>query len=252
MSSGQNSQADETQTTDAETVANYLKQHPEFFDQHPDVLAELDLSHQCGGAVSLIERQISTLRDQSQKAKQQLKGLIQIARDNDQLNERMHRLTLAMMDATNLNEVYIALDDSLRGDFQADAINIKLFIDPDSIEIDPASELMQTIFVPINDSKLTDFKHILTQEKPTCGKLKDEQLSYMFGSAAGNVKSTAVVPLGGDSCNTINCDYIGILVIGSHDAQRFHANMGTLFLTNLGEITSRAINSHIVAKERNE
>lgn len=240
----------EKRNSNDEKVAKYLLAHPDFFDRHPEVLAELNLTHNHGGvAVSLIERQVRALRSQNRNSKQQLDTLIQIARDNDRLNERMHRLTLAVMDAVTLNEIYIALDETLRNDFQADAVTVKLFINPDEARVEPDSELMQTLFVPMNDPRLEEFKNLLGHEKPTCGKLKPEQLKYMFGASADSIKSTAVIPLGGDSCTSIECRFLGLLAIGSRDPDRFQPTMGTLFLSNLGDIISRAIKSHLPLKQ---
>lgn len=240
------------QSANDEKVANYLLTHPDFLDRHPEVLAELNLSHNHGGnAISLIERQIKALRSQHRSSKQQLETLIQIARDNDRLNERMHRLTLAVMDAATLNEIYIALDETLRGEFKADAVTVKLFINPDEAAVEPDNELMQTIFVPMNDPRLDEFKTLLGHERPSCGQLKPEQLKYMFGATAESIKSTAVIPLGGDSCSSIECPFLGLLAIGSRDANRFQSSMGTLFLSNLGDIISRAIKAHLPLKRPN-
>ncbi|MDZ4262515.1 MAG: DUF484 family protein [Pseudomonadota bacterium] len=228
-----------------ESVVKHLLAHPDFLDKHPEVLAEINLSHDCGNAISLIERQIGALRGQHHNSKQQLETLVQIARDNDRLNERMHRLTLAVLDAVTLNDIYIALDETLRGDFQADAVTIKLFINPDAAAVEPDNELMQTIFVPMNDPRLTEFKNLLGHEKPSCGQLKPDQLKYMFGATAESIKSTAVIPLGGESCSNIECPFLGLLAIGSRDANRFQSSMGTLFLSNLGDIISRSIKSHL-------
>jgi uncharacterized protein YigA (DUF484 family) len=251
MSSPQNpsdtnkTEAPEQGATD-ETVAKHLLAHPDFFEKHPEVLAEINLCHDQGGnIVSLIERQVKALRGQHHNNKQQLETLVQIARDNDRLNERMHRLTLAVLDAVTLNDIYIALDETLRGDFQADAVTIKLFINPDAAAVEPDNELMQTIFVPMNDPRLTEFKNLLGNEKPSCGRLKPEQLKYMFGATAESIKSTAVIPLGGESCSSIECPFLGLLAIGSRDANRFQSSMGTLFLSNLGDIISRSIKGHL-------
>jgi uncharacterized protein YigA (DUF484 family) len=248
MSSNHTTKQHETQSIDAEAIAEYLHQNPEFFEQHPDILAELNLTHHVNGAISLIERQVEILREQNRKTKVQLSELVQIARENDLLNERMHKLTLALMDATTLNEVFIALDDALRGEFSADAVTVKLFIDPDKTAIEPDSDLMQAILMPMSDPRLADFKHILSHEKPICGALKQEQLDYLFGDQAEQIKSTAMIPLGGDRCTTVECSYLGMLAIGSHDIDRFHSKMGTLFLSNLGEIVSRAIRPYLAAK----
>ena len=238
--------------SDAEMVAEYLLQHADFFIERPEVLAEIQLKHECNGAISLIEHQVNTLRDQYRKTKNQLESLVQIARENDRLNERMHRLTLAILDAATLNDIHIALDDNLRGDFKADAVNIKLFINPDEATIEPDHELMQTTFVPMNDPKLNEFKTILGHETPSCGQLKPEQLNYMFGDTADDIKSTAVIPLGGNSCTSVECPFLGILAIGSRDANRFHSSMGTIFLGNLGEIISRAIKGHLPLKRQHD
>ncbi|MBI3773376.1 MAG: DUF484 family protein [Gammaproteobacteria bacterium] len=230
-------------------ITDYLHLHPDFFQRHPELLAEMDLSHQCGEAVSLIERQVTTLRAQNRKTRAQLEELVRIARDNDALSERMHRLTTTLMDAQSLNDVYIALDDSLRGDFQADAMSVKLFIDPEAVEIDSDNELMQTIFMPINDPRLSEYRNILSHEKPICGKLKTEQLLYLFGDVGTSIQSTAMIPLGGDLCTSVDCPYLGVLAIGSRDPQRFHPKMGTLFLSHLGDILSRAIKPYIIHKD---
>lgn len=239
----------DTQAPTAEAVTDYLLEHPDFFIDHPEVLAQVKIKHECSGAISLIERQVNTLREQHQKVKTQLDSLIKIARENDKLNERMHRLTLAILDADSLNEIYIALDDNIRGDIKADAVNIKLFINPDDVDIEPDHELMQTILVPMNDPKLSEFKTILGHEKPSCGQLQPEQLKYMFGETAEEIKSTAVIPLGGNSCTSIECPFLGILAIGSSDPDRFDSSMGTIFLSNLGEVISRAIKSHLPHKK---
>lgn len=231
---------------DEASIADYLRQTPDFFQRHPQVLVDVELAHDCGGAASLIERQVRTLREQNNKLRSQLEKLVKIARDNDKLNERMHRLTLALMDADSLNALYIALDDRLRDDFQIDAMAVKLFTDASLVEIDPDSELMKTIMVPMADPRLADFKAILSHEKPVCGQLKPEQLEYMFGPGS-DIASTAVIPLGGESCTTVDCPFLGILVIGSRDPKRFQSHMGTLFLGNLGDVVSRAIKQHITA-----
>lgn len=242
--SGQTPQETDPQVIDESDIIAFLRENTDFFSRHPRALSELELSHEVDGATSLIEHQVKTLRQQNTKLRGQLEKLVKIARDNDKLNERMHRLTLALMDAESLDEVYIALDESLRGEFQADAITIKLFTDSELVNIEPDSDLMQTIFVPMSSPNLSSFKAILTHEKPICGTLKPDQMTYMFG-ADNDIGSTALIPLGGQSCTDIDCPFLGILVIGSRDPRKFQPNMGTMFLSNLGEVVSRAIKLHV-------
>lgn len=246
-----NTQESKANMPEADDIAEYLRKHPEFFEQHPEVLADINISHRFQGAVSLVERQVKNLREQNYKFKHQLDELIAIARENDVLNERVHRLTLGLLDAKSINDVYIALDDALRGDMQADAIAVKLFIDADAIEIDHDNELMQTIFVHMDDPQMEEYKTILSHEKPSCGPLKPEQTLYIFGKDMGaDIESAALIPIGGDSCTDMNCPFLGMIAIGSEDPQRFHASMGTMFLSNLGEIVSRIIKSHLSEKKQ--
>lgn len=249
--SQQNTQESKAPMPEADDIAAYLRKHPEFFEQHPEVLADINLSHRFQGAVSLVERQVKVLREQNQNFKHQLDELVTIARDNDLLNERIHRLTLALLDADSINDIYIALDDILRGDMNADAVSVKLFVDADAVEIDADNELMQTIFVHMDDPSMEEYKAFLTHEKPNCGPLKPEQTQYIFGKDVGaDIESTALIPIGGDSCTSNACPFLGMIAIGSEDPQRFHPSMGTMFLTNLGDIVSRTIKTHLSPKKQ--
>lgn len=243
--SGQTPQEKNLAEPSESVVIDYLRKHLDFFERNPKVLAELELTHECGGATSLIEHQVSIVRKQNGKLRTQLEKLVKIARDNDRLSERMHRLTLALLDADTLNDLYIALDESLRNSFQIDAVTIKLFTDAALVDIDPSNALMGTIMVPMSDPRMKDFKAVLSHEKPVCGRLSLKQTTYMFGEG-NKIASSAVIPLGGDSCTTVDCPFLGVLVIGSRDAKKFTPNMGTLFLSNLSEVVSRAIKQHIV------
>ena len=86
-------------------VIDYLKENPDFFVNHEALLAELTLPHATGGAVSLVERQVATLRKQADESRQQLAELISVARDNESLNGRLHKMTLELFDATTIDDV---------------------------------------------------------------------------------------------------------------------------------------------------
>ncbi|MBT3060724.1 MAG: DUF484 family protein, partial [Candidatus Thiodiazotropha sp. (ex Lucina pensylvanica)] len=108
-------------------VAEFLDLHPEFFANRPELLGKIEIPHESGTAVSLIERQVETLRRQLQESQQQLSELLQVARSNEILQERMHRLTLELIDAATFEEVLNALEDELHDDFKADAVELRLF-----------------------------------------------------------------------------------------------------------------------------
>ncbi|MBV2091153.1 MAG: DUF484 family protein, partial [Candidatus Thiodiazotropha sp. (ex Ctena orbiculata)] len=108
-------------------IADYLRENPGYLLRHPELLAELEIPHASGDAVSLIERQVEALRKQLKDTQQQLANLVEVARSNDQLQARMHRLTLELIDAATFEEVLNALEDELHDDFKADAVELRLF-----------------------------------------------------------------------------------------------------------------------------
>ena len=50
-----------------EAVREYLEAHPDFFEHNKALLSQLELPHGAGGAVSLVERQVSVLRQKELK-----------------------------------------------------------------------------------------------------------------------------------------------------------------------------------------
>jgi len=214
-------------------VAAYLNKHPDFFESHPDLLAAMAIPHESGEAISLIERQVSVLRDQRDHAQLRLRDLIGIAQDNDQLNERMHQLVLSLFDCDSLTTVLGALHESLIGVFQADRVDLYLFSEKVTGEpVDGIAYLNRT------DGELGDFDHIVSSREPTCGRLTTAQLESLYGEAQGDIGSAAVVPL---TCK----QEIGLLAIGSSDEDRFQHGMGTIFLQQLGELVCTALMRHL-------
>jgi uncharacterized protein YigA (DUF484 family) len=220
---------------DAEQVAEFLNSHPDFFDDQAELLSQLRLPHPSGTAVSLIERQIQVLRDQNQDLKTKLLELVDVARDNDRLNERMHRLTLDLLKSGSLMELLDTLQDHLRTEFKADAITVLL---PDLEESQRRETGAENLV--IDEALKSLFPIPFSEGKPQCGRLKQEQVDFLFRDQAAAIESTAVVPLG-DRAQT------GLLAIGSREVNRFNPCMGTLFLSHLGELLSQLLQNHDTA-----
>lgn len=204
-------------------VAEFLASHPDFFEQHAELLLELELPHTSGGTVSLIERQLAGMREKCAGLEQKLETLIEVGRKNDLLMERLHRLTLALIETINLDEVLNVLEDHLHQQFQADAVELKLFTPHD---LDDPSGLDEA-----DQLGLTRFEHFFAKGQPACGRLTRGQLEYLFGPAVDDIQSTALLMLKGESI-------VGMLAIGSSDEDRFQYDMGTEFLRRLSEIVS--------------
>lgn len=200
------------------TVADYLRRHPDFFLRHDYLLTDLELPHNAKGAVSLIERQVAVLREQRQELKRKLQHLTQTARDNEHLLERIEQLILGLLETRGSEALLRRLREGLREDFHADAVELRLFAG-DSTK---AREL---------------FDKVIGRGEPVCGHIAPAQAQLLFGKAADELASGAVIPLfapGSTQC-------IGMLGIGSVDPRRFHAEMGTTFLRYLGAVVARLL-----------
>ena len=119
--SSQQDQKIEIKDTERDIV-RFLRDHPDFFERHQDLLADMLLPHETGGAVSLLERQVSVLREQRDDYKKKLQQLIKTAQKNEQLNNHVNALILALLDATSLEEVLEVVRTRLANDFDAEQL----------------------------------------------------------------------------------------------------------------------------------
>lgn len=218
---------------DEQVVVEYLREHPDLLTRHPDVLSSLELAHACGSAQSLIERQVVILRDDNKALQRRLTELVQNARENEALRERLHRLTLSLLGCLRLDEIFATLYQALSEEFEVDRVSIRLFTTP-------TSDLNRGLgeFVGPSDGSLGLFERAIADAKPICGPLEEEQLRFLFGDGGVDVKSCALLPLTDMGC-------VGLLAIGSEDANRFNASMGTAFLRHVSEIVSNIVAPHL-------
>ena len=225
-----------TAPAEEEAVAAYLRENPDFFDRHTELLENLIVPHSCGGAVSLVEYQVSVLRDQVHEMRRRMQSLANNARDNEALSQRLHQLTLSLVECTRLDEILTNLYQAMREDFKADFAVIRLFSEPASNGDRGLGE-----FTGDHAEARALFSRVLAANKPVCGYFKEKQREFLFPDVGTEIGSGALVPLGQ------NPRY-GVLAIGSRDAQRFHPGMGTIFLRQLGDIVSRVLLPHIVTR----
>ena len=214
-----------SESLEAAAVAAYLEANPDFFVEHEELLPALRIPHQRGDTVSLVERQMKILRERNIEMRHRLSHLMDVARDNDRLFDKTRRLILTLMDATSLEETVIAVEDSLREDFQVPFVSLILFSDTP---------------LPVGRSVSSAEAHqaiggLLAGGKTICGVLREHELNFLFGeSEARQVGSSAVVALSYQGLH-------GVLAIGSSDPQHYKSSLGTLFLGYIAEVLARVL-----------
>ncbi len=218
--------------TDLELIS-LLRDNPDILNRHPELITILEVTHQSGSAVSLIERQVGVLRQQIKTQDNRLRELMGVARDNERLAEIRHRLALDLLSAHDVADVTSIVLDTFKTELSADHAVVKLFTeDKDLIEQSDG------LFVDTNDGDLNAFKTMLQHRNTVCGKSTKEQKAYLFAGKAEQIKSVAIIPL-------ISGANLGLLGLGADDAQRFKSSMGTEFLSQVGELISVSLAGHL-------
>ena len=215
-----------------QSVHDYLAAHPDFFEKHAMLLSSLHLPHSTGSAVSLVERQVSVLRQQELKLERQLRELIDVARANDLLSAKIHELSLQLLAAADLAATIAAVEEAMRSGFDADQAVLVVFGDPEVFEDVTHGRFFRV--VPRKDPSLKPFSTFLNGSGARCGRIRDSQRAYLFQHDADEIGSAALVPLGKGA-------EIGFLAVGSVDSDRFHPGMSIDFLTRLGDLIAGAL-----------
>lgn len=200
-------------------VAAFLKKRPDFFRHYPEIVSQLDVPHETGASVSLVEYQSKILREKNNELHERLQQLVDNARRNDRLFEQTRRLTLDLLDAQSIEEVEQSLQQAMIALYGVDHACITLFV--------PAMTMQSVTEVEVQDQLVRHFG----RKQAFCGQLSDDQMELFFHEKS-KVGSMAACLLKND---------LGILSIGHKDDDYFKSNMDTLFLDYLSEIVSRRL-----------
>jgi uncharacterized protein YigA (DUF484 family) len=215
------------QQSEEETVAHYLQQNPEFFENHLPLLARLRLPHARGSStISLVERQVEVLRERHASLEQKLADFVTVARANDAVAEKLHRFTRRLLRAQTRQSAIEQLEASLREDF--DSFHSVLVLVGEQEAVVPQRFVR---LVDREDVNLKSFESLFTSGKPRCGQARDSQREFLFAADAPDIGSVALVPLGDHGS-------LGLLALGSTDRDRFHPGMSTDFLARLADLIS--------------
>jgi uncharacterized protein len=216
---------------DPEQVVAYLRDNPDFFDQQADLLAEIRLPHDSGGVVSLVERQVSVLRERNMDMRHRLSKLLDNARDNDKLFDKTKRLVLSLLEGQDMGDIIDALYYSFDKDFSIHFTSLMLFGNPDKV---PSS---QATIVSIAEAR-ENIGTLLKNSRAVCGSLANKEMTFIFGQHAQEIGSVATVPL-------IHGSVFGLLSIGNRDPQYYRSSMGTLFLSYIAEVLNRLLPKYL-------
>ena len=219
-------------STEEQTVSQFLQQNPDFFERHPQLLARMRLQHpRNASTISLIERQVEVLREKFEAQEEKLADFVRVARANNVLAEKIHRFTRRLLSTASRSDAISQIEASLREDFDAFHAVLVLAASHEPLVPD-ADRFVRT--VAADDVNFRSFEPLFTAAKPRCGQIRDSQREFLFGSEGVEIGSVALIPLSGNPVP-------GLLALASVDRDRFHPGMSTEFLSRMGELISDAL-----------
>ena len=205
-------------------IASYLKEHPEFFEQFSELLSEIYIPHPHGGrAIPISERQTLTLREKNKQLEGKLREVIQFGEENDAISEKVHRISVALLAASDVSAVLSVVYLNLREDFAVPHVVLRAW------RASSHADLPE--FRPVSDAS-REFAGSLAS--PYCSGHAMVDTAGLFGEASSHLRSFSYVPLR-------DSETFGLLALASEDPQRFYPEMGTLYLKRLGDLLGAAI-----------
>jgi uncharacterized protein len=211
-----------------EDVAQFLKTHPDFFGERPDLLEAILVPHPHGGrAIPLVERQMVSLREKLKLLEGKLGEMIRFAEENDAISEKVHRLAVALSASRDFPALTASLYFHLREDFAVPHVAMRVWGKSVPMDFAEAAAVSETQ------------RHAAeVMGAPQCGASAGNAFSEWFGESAEHIRSLALVPLG-------QTTVFGLLALGSEDPQRFYAEMGTLYLRRIGELAASGVSARL-------
>jgi uncharacterized protein YigA (DUF484 family) len=210
-----------------QAIADFLTRHPNFFNDFPTLLAELNIPHPHGThAVSMSERQLIAMRDKVRMLENKLAELIQFGEENDGISDKLHALTLALLGARTPQDIVAALALHLREGFAVPHHAIRAW----NLPADNQAALTDLVPQATRDN-------VAAMAQPACGALAVSEASDWFGEVSPHLRAFACIPLRPAPAAAP----IGLLVLASEEAKRFYPGMGTLYLERLGQLVGAAL-----------
>ena len=211
-------------------VAEYLRRHPDFLVEHPDLLRLLTPpAHDRGeGVVDMQRYMLERLRGELGKLQDSQNDLIATARENLSIQSRIHASILALLGATTLEHLIEVITTDLAVHLEVDSVVLGF----EALDrVAPGQQARGLRLFPRGriDRLMAGAREVLLiADAPGDSEL--------FGSAATLVRSQALLRM------QLRRDApMGVLAFGARDPQKFHPGQGSELLTFLGRVVELSI-----------
>ncbi len=204
-------------TFNAADLADFLQDNPNIFQQHPELL-ELVTLIDSRGTASLLERQVSMLKERLRQFQSQQSEFVEVARENEQISNSFSDVICQLISFKNLSEFAAEFPKVLRTTFKIDQVALKT---------EKASERSE-----LDQQAYADTLRRLINNRAVCDNRWPSNIMNLFFSASADqtIASAALIPMR----TSESPEVLGVLALGSVDAQRYTNDLGTAHLDRLG------------------
>ena len=169
------------------------------------------------------------LREKNTALEKQLATLIEVAKDNNETLQQIHRLTVDVLAAEDAHATLRQLTDELAKNFSVEHVVIRLFADSNH----PLQDI-DSAWVLTSQSARQTLDEFTPTSEPLCGRLQPGQLKRLFGEKADAVNSSVLIPLRKGILHRV-------IALGSASIHRFNPTMDTLYMKQLGDLVAAAL-----------
>ncbi|MFB3090834.1 MAG: DUF484 family protein [Gammaproteobacteria bacterium] len=179
-----------------EDIIKYLRNHPDFFVEHTDILSELNVPHDTGNVaspanvLSLIEYQIAQLRLENASLNENLEKSEDDVVHQRQFANNIHDLSIQLMQIDSLETLNDLLSKSLKRFYKAEQFLFLVFQKPVAYE-----DCSSIRFLEANSKLAFMFTELFHHNKPLCDSLQKEHIEALFQAETESIHSTALIPV---------------------------------------------------------
>ena len=206
-----------------EEVINFLKENPDFFIDYPDAIEHLEIKHESGEALSLIEKQVEFIKSKNLATSTQLKDFILNAKANELLFEKVRKLISIILSTEDFEGLLTSTESFFINELGTEKCKLLFFTQEELYRVSA-----ERIIEP--EIATQTFSKIFKEVDIFLGKLPNEIASLTFGAQA-DIKEAVIGKL-------LSEKIAGILILGSSVEEKYTPDQDTLFLNFILEVLS--------------
>ncbi|WP_440886929.1 DUF484 family protein [Vibrio sp. WZ-1] len=202
----------------AEVVAQYLKDHPDFFVQRPELIDRLSMPHADLGTVSLVHIQMNRQRQRIEELEEEITTLMSLAANNDRTFYEFMDLQGQILKCGDFKQVIKAIE------LKAKDLGLRAYVRLLS-QCDASTQLSKESYQRFATNHLNGKEAYL-------GRLRKVDREALFGNMnVPEMGSYVVLPL-------VKQQTLGVLAFSSEEGGHFQPDMDTLFLRHLSLVVA--------------